>query len=875
MMTSNSTAKSIPSISDILADTGQDKKLAFTSIHRQQEPIQQHAPAMGSHSDSNPSRYLAGAAVHQAGAGHFGSGHPQRAAFYKSSDPPRKRSKISRACDACRKKKVKCNAEFSTTLNKVTQICNNCEKNLEECTFSRTPLKRGPSKGYIKDLEDRVEFSGDPGLARKHQHPAAAATANGDGMSTFHSSGQHSLPGVQGRLHNAAPAHAKVEENHTNGASNFSPETHMRPHSQSLSALGGSIKLPPLLNYNSKPLTAAIQGLNAGPLPQSNPSSPSPQAQAQTQTQTQTQSQTQVSAVQQSQADLNKTSPPIQGPFWKVPYEMPPSTASHRSSIASLSHPGQMQGRRRSSLDSVSSTSTTNSRIIPIIRPPSSTSIMSDSESEDFHSLRSASSSARPQLTRNNSQSLSPRNSVTSLSSLNGRMNKTLVLPPHSPVSSSITVAAAAAAAAASASPYNPSTHQFLSTPQISQINPHQSSRSPMELLKLDLEIYEKIIASSYPVLQAPSEELVNMIQSSGKETPAESVVECFHLAVNDLINFKTNDEHISVSIFARLQSIESFAKVNPYSRFIYVSSLLLVNYSLLLKGHRHSSFLAYAAAFLNDMSALSSYVRRRASRHKVDKSEKSNRMCLGLARSYLILDTIDSITSLSSGVEKVVSTAIINLLPASDEVLDCVVLSNHYQFQKLISWKSSLVTSTNVNEPVASANEDTFYSHFNQLYMQKFQVYRLLFNDKPLSDLSEIQRIIDLMAATVVSFANYLCTTTASNKNVVHPCLNAALKQLFFAIKFIKRIIDHLAPTKAVSSINHNLSISFNLLNLNLHHLQISEHQFRHIKEMLSTEKLDFSATGGETAAEADGKWLDEIIATARADLIGHSSYV
>ena len=56
----------------------------------------------------------------------------------------RRRVKASRACDQCRKRKIKCD------YNDEKGICTNCSKNGEKCTFDRVPLKRGPSKGYTR-----------------------------------------------------------------------------------------------------------------------------------------------------------------------------------------------------------------------------------------------------------------------------------------------------------------------------------------------------------------------------------------------------------------------------------------------------------------------------------------------------------------------------------------------------------------------------------------------------------------------------------------------------------------------------------------------------------------------------------------------------
>jgi hypothetical protein len=65
---------------------------------------------------------------------------------------PRKRSKVSRACDECRRKKIKCDALSENG----EEACSNCRRSNARCLFSRVPQKRGPSKGYIKELADRI-----------------------------------------------------------------------------------------------------------------------------------------------------------------------------------------------------------------------------------------------------------------------------------------------------------------------------------------------------------------------------------------------------------------------------------------------------------------------------------------------------------------------------------------------------------------------------------------------------------------------------------------------------------------------------------------------------------------------------------------------
>lgn len=78
---------------------------------------------------------------------HLEHHHPHPAAYFPSGDtPPRKRSKVSRACDECRRKKVKCDAQMDVG----NAVCSGCRRSNIPCLFSRVPQKRGPSKGYAR-----------------------------------------------------------------------------------------------------------------------------------------------------------------------------------------------------------------------------------------------------------------------------------------------------------------------------------------------------------------------------------------------------------------------------------------------------------------------------------------------------------------------------------------------------------------------------------------------------------------------------------------------------------------------------------------------------------------------------------------------------
>ncbi|CAA7269975.1 unnamed protein product [Cyclocybe aegerita] len=65
------------------------------------------------------------------------------------SSTPRKRS---RACDVCRKKKIRCNALLTPGAR-----CSSCVACGIECTYLETPKRRTPSTGYVAGLEHRVQ----------------------------------------------------------------------------------------------------------------------------------------------------------------------------------------------------------------------------------------------------------------------------------------------------------------------------------------------------------------------------------------------------------------------------------------------------------------------------------------------------------------------------------------------------------------------------------------------------------------------------------------------------------------------------------------------------------------------------------------------
>ncbi|MCJ1477806.1 Glucose-responsive transcription factor [Lambiella insularis] len=110
----------------------------------------------------------------------------------------RKKSKVSRACDECRRKKIRCDAESDAQGH---EKCSNCSRTQQVCDFSRTPMKRGPSKGYIKELADRVAE-----MERKvnpHTNPQNTAFASVSPVTNEQVQGQDSFP-TRKRTHSSS-----------------------------------------------------------------------------------------------------------------------------------------------------------------------------------------------------------------------------------------------------------------------------------------------------------------------------------------------------------------------------------------------------------------------------------------------------------------------------------------------------------------------------------------------------------------------------------------------------------------------------------------------------------------------------------------------
>lgn len=76
----------------------------------------------------------------------------QQTPSYSSDQGAYKKRKIERACDACRRRKTKCDGPRMPD-----NICTNCVQNRKTCSYVEASKPRGPPKAYITGLEDRLE----------------------------------------------------------------------------------------------------------------------------------------------------------------------------------------------------------------------------------------------------------------------------------------------------------------------------------------------------------------------------------------------------------------------------------------------------------------------------------------------------------------------------------------------------------------------------------------------------------------------------------------------------------------------------------------------------------------------------------------------
>ncbi|SGZ55191.1 CIC11C00000003598 [Sungouiella intermedia] len=758
-------------------------------------------------------------------------------------DMPRKRSKVSRACDACRRKKIRCDAEYLSTLLKVTKVCNNCSKNADECTFSRVPMKRGPSKGYIRDLVDHMDN------AYGSQYPSG------------HHTSVIKLDRPRSNLEDVAAGN--TASNTTSSAPPvISVSSHkvgtpggallgqglMKPmlHRLAFTSLPGTtlpIILPPLLGPLplTQPVKVSIPVTNGGA-----PVSPHAAALAQ--------------STRSPEGTDHRPDNRIQGPLWKVPYEMP----SLQSAGLAASSPGTGIGNglsvnsRRSSVDSVSLILTTGSRSrLPSLKPLMSANtepFVSDLD-DDYYSVRSRAYSA----------SLSPRNSVSSMLSLNGRMNTQLVLngPPAPPP------------AAVSPAPYHFSPQVMVFNSQQPRNHPLGPPIAPIPLNSIEhnLRVYYSKFHANFPILPSNELQMLRLLSAlQAEQGPTLQIVHLFNSALNNLVHYQLVPLEMLIDLLRHFLSLYPFNHHGLASKddllLLLFLALVIVNYTILINGDVYSLGISLASSVFNDFKVLEHYAEFCNSR--LQNTDPDDVQLL-LPRLYFCLSIIDSCHSLSFGCLPQMAGTFDMLYKSVDKLFPAGISSASFRYNiqaarmlndlvKLRSlgiFSSSMILKYNPNWGVNSESSPSnspiqnFAALFINQIKDKYELYDYLIENYnhlkgiPHKDVSEddiyenfydyqfkSSRLIKKLSQSILNFANYVSTiysqmrsaSSPVNYDLINPFFNMSYGQSFKLIKACKLLIDSLLEhvsnneivTRAVK-INNDLSIAFNLLMSNL----------------------------------------------------------
>lgn len=477
---------------------------------------------------------------------------------------PRKRSKVSRACDECRRKKVRCNAILDPNTNEIQKICTNCEKSNDKCTFTRVPLKRGPNKGYNKKNINTSSPNRDP-RSRSNSNPNPNSIPNPNPKSIKKSgsiSGETNKPlsylpisneQNPSRQHfilpplNSIPFRNPVEQNNQRPYPSSHPHPHPHPHPQ---------------QHQQQQ--------------QQQPLSPSPQAELYpTQQQIELRQHPQQHSPQQNAVSSNQ-----QGIFWKVPVEMP-----------SFSPEAINSRRRRGSVESISSLSSSgsNKRLMTGKGSFSSNTKSgfgveaSDSEDEFFSNNLNRLSrsnfqvpfklqhSRRGSVDTNNE---SNRSSLSSIGSLNLSQSQ-LQAQPQSPI-----------------------------MPMSGVVLPPQVNDVRERIFTL-LDSYYKTLYPQYPLVP-PSMVMKNSIQSIIGGSEFSTVIDILHLSLQSVLTLTNSPEgllhitrayEIAISIFVSKSAIYS----STSAKIVLTSSLTLLNYAIVLSGYEYSLGFGVAFSFMKD----------------------------------------------------------------------------------------------------------------------------------------------------------------------------------------------------------------------------------------------------------------------------------
>lgn len=793
-------------------------------------------------------------------------------------DMPRKRSKVSRACDACRRKKVRCDAEFLSTLQKVTKMCTNCLRTNDVCTFARVPLKRGPTKGYSRESGDRGDDSEVANRSRlgldlapysilPSNNPVTAGLPNANlgpqaSLSlSLTSTAASSATSISSMTGNAFSHLSSAQANHARIATPPSPvpQQLVKPILHRLKFLP-SLPAPPIILPPLLGTAQAQSGLVKITVPLSGATiSPGPLL---------------------AKATDAKDSR-IQGPLWKVPYEMPEA-----SGLDPLS-PGSMSlNSRRSSVDSVSSILTAGLRSrLPSLQPLTSLNselAMSDSESEDVYVSRARAS-------------ISPQNSVSSLLSLNGRVGKLLTIsggaqsnsqmPFHSHSLSIGSVSAFAPVLAPmygyngtqSANPklshdsqlhmdqngfYTRSAYggsQFVAhqaNPSI--VGPVSAPNSP----EFNLRVYYSRFHPTFPILPVDEQRFLQTLGDLLRESSQSmQLVQLFYATLNNLISFQTVSLEALTSLLHHFLDLRQFERPGlPASNnaiAVTMALILLINYTLLMQGNLYSLAISVAAGLFADLKVSERFldVCREGSLPEFDD------LLVYLPRLQLCLFIIDDCYALTFGTLPRVQGNFDMLLDSlRDRFLGSGSALAFWEnlplaslFHKIVSLKTQDVLDkqkfrSGVVTEIPNMPGPSFMPLVMTIIRDKYEVYD--FSVEVLSFLQKLpesmlgdedirERIYDSqlklvrlarkLSLSILDFANYISSIyfqlkSPSADSLSSPYFNVSfghcLKLINVCKKLLDTLIQHMNEGDIINrllKINNDLSISYNLLVSNL----------------------------------------------------------
>lgn len=472
--------------------------------------------------------------------------------------PPRKRSKVSRACDECRRKKVRCNAVFDMNSNSIVKICTNCEKNNDSCMFTRVPLKRGPNKGYTKKSSSSSSINSSHTKPKNSKRPSLDSPEMPPSPTFFNPSGH---PDTE-MLRIDSNASIRSNSNRNSTLSQFVPPPPPHPASSVQPPYNNQqVILPPL---NSIPFSDKL-------------------------------------------SDPNNQ----QAIFWKVPTEMPslpPNLGSHaRKGSVDSTH---------SSLSSASSISsvTRNSLLFSTGLNREAKSLVNagveNSDSEDeFLATNSGRLSRSTFQVPFTLQSRSPRVSFTS--DKEQRSSASSIMAPNSISSPTARVA----------SPR----FESIQPRSSSQNNPNFRSTEYKDSLYSLLDNYYANLYPQYPLL--PNPEIMKMsIGSIIDNSDFFTIIELFSASLHfiNVITSSTNSTPVQTyssspseppssmavrfreitrafEVIASMYLSKSLIYQSVPGKILFTSTLLLLNYAVVLSGYDYSLGFGIAFSYFND----------------------------------------------------------------------------------------------------------------------------------------------------------------------------------------------------------------------------------------------------------------------------------